>query len=124
MRPVEWNDAELRVVRERLGLTVRWLAGYLAVDERTVRRWETGEIAVSAEAGLVMAQLEADTEAVVSDAIATAEAIEGGSAVIETYRDDEHYKRATGDMFPASWHRAMAARVAANLDGARVIYAR
>jgi len=36
------TDAELRVVREYLGLTGEALAAILGVDNRTIRRWEAG----------------------------------------------------------------------------------
>ena len=34
--------AELRIIRERLGVTGDWLAARLGVIPRTVRRWEAG----------------------------------------------------------------------------------
>ncbi|MFD7972405.1 helix-turn-helix domain-containing protein [Streptomyces clavifer] len=40
------TPAEFKVVREFLGVTGDWLAGYLEVSPRTVRNWEQGTYAI------------------------------------------------------------------------------
>ena len=42
------SGAELRCLREWLGLTTRWLADHLDVAERSVHRWESGAYPVPA----------------------------------------------------------------------------
>ena len=37
------NGATFRATRERLGLTTRWIADELDVNERSVHRWENGQ---------------------------------------------------------------------------------
>jgi DNA-binding transcriptional regulator YiaG len=115
------TDAEFKVTRERLGLTTRWLADHLAVAERTVHRWEAGQQAVpggvqdeldrlAAIAGAAVEQLEAELEQMPDPHVVT-------------YRTDDDYRAVEPDTdWPASWHRALAARVAERRPDAAVVY--
>jgi DNA-binding transcriptional regulator YiaG len=52
---------ELRTIRQRYGLTIRGLAGLLRIrDEKTIRRWEKGEVPVSGPASIVLELMDAD----------------------------------------------------------------
>jgi DNA-binding XRE family transcriptional regulator len=49
------TSAELKTLRESLGLSVSWLAAQVGVNERTVNYWESGKTSVPAKvAGLVL----------------------------------------------------------------------
>ncbi|GAA3267606.1 helix-turn-helix domain-containing protein [Streptomyces lavendulae] len=115
------TDAEFKVVREYLGLTGDWLAAHLGVSGRTVRHWEQGKFPIPDGVRLAMEDLEART----------AQFIEGVSAKLMdipdpgvlVYRTDAEYHAANpGSEFPASWHRAVVARVAQEVPGLRIGY--
>lgn len=115
------TDAELRMVREFLGLTTRWLAEHFGVAERTVHRWESGDTPVPDDVREEMERLEAVTAATVT---ATIEALHDVRDVeIQTYRTDRDYRRHHPEQpWPASWHRAVVARVAQEVPGLVVTY--
>lgn len=53
------TPATFRAIRKRLGLSQRGLAALLRIsDERTIRRWEQGEVPVSGPASIVMELLD------------------------------------------------------------------
>ncbi len=116
------TDAEFKVVREYLGLTGDWLAGHLDVDQRTVRSWEQGRYPIPDGVRLDIEDLEhrtaAFTEGVIGKLLDVAE------PVVLVYRTDADYHRAVpGSAFPASWHRAVIARVAQEVPGLSIAFA-
>lgn len=116
------TDAELKVVREYLGLTGDWLADHLGVSSRTVRHWEQGKFAIPDGVRLEMEDLEARTGAFVTGIID--KLLDLPDPGVVTYRTDEEYHAAHPDVpFPASWHRAVVARVAQEVLGLRVAFA-
>lgn len=55
------TPAELKAIRKRYGLTIRLLADLLRIrDEKTIRRWEKGEVPVSGPASIVLELMDAD----------------------------------------------------------------
>lgn len=53
------TNKEVQSIRKRAGLTQSGLAALLRItDQRTVRRWETGDIPVSGPASIVMELLD------------------------------------------------------------------
>ena len=113
------TPAELRVARERLGLTGDAIAELLDVDPRTCRRWEagTGPIPTGVERQIA----EWESEAV---QLSAEFAMRGQSeGVLVTYKTDENFWAHEPDRppYPASWHRAIVGRL--NLDRIRVEYA-
>ncbi len=116
------TDAELRVVREFLGLTGEWLASRLGVQDRTWRRWEAGTSPIPDGVRVEVEQLEAETARVVGHLVEAA----GSQADPElvTYRSDEQVREVlpSAEFFPASWHRAVAARVAHEVPGLVIRY--
>lgn len=117
------TDAEFRVVREYLGLTGEWLAGHLGVSSRTVRHWEQGRYPIPDGVRLAIEQLEADTAGFVSGIVASLNSHPDPDVTVMTYRNDEEYRAAHPDVaFPASWHRALIARVAQEVPGLGVAY--
>jgi len=117
--PLLMTDAELRCLREQLGLSVRDLAKAVNRHERNVHRWENGEQAISRETAEALQSLVAYTDATVNALVAL-----GGGEAITTYRNDEAFHEAfdAGALkLPASWHRAVAWR-AAQQTGAAITY--
>jgi len=106
----DMTPAEFRILREYLGLPPGWLADHLGVRERTVARWEHGAAPIPPGVVEDITTLAETTARMVHSLIQ--EAKSAGKLV--TYRTDEDF-RASGapyaDTFPASWHRAVAARV-------------
>lgn len=117
--PLLMTDAELRCLREQLGLSVRDLAKAVGRHERNVHRWENGEQAISRETADAVQELVAFTNATVTALV------DGGGETIATYRNDQtfHENFETGARnLPASWHRAVAWRAAKQIPGATVRY--
>lgn len=116
------TPAELRVVREFLGLTPEWLAGHLGVSGRTVRHWEQGKYPIPDGVRLEIEDLERRTGEFVSGIID--KLIDLPNPAVITYRDDAEYRAAHPDIrFPASWHRAVVARVAQEVPALAIAYA-
>lgn len=116
------TDAEFRVVREFLGLTGDWLATHLKVNPRTVRAWEQGRYPIPDGVRLEMEDLERRTGEFIG-AVVEKIADVPDPAVI-TYRSDAEYHAAHRDVeFPASWHRAVIARIALEVPALSIVYA-
>lgn len=113
--------AEMRVVREHLGLTTRWLADHLQVAERTVHRWENGQIRVPDGVRVAIEHLEQLTAQHVDAAIAACN--DARDPALATYRTDQDYRRHHPEQpWPAEWHRAVCARVAQEVPGLVITY--
>lgn len=116
------TDAEFRVVREWLGLTGDWLAQHLGVSDRTVRHWEQGKYPIPEGVREEMEKLEADTALTVANAVDQLMDIPDPGIV--TYRTDVEYHAAHPEVpFPASWHRALVARIAQEVPALVIAYA-
>lgn len=116
------SDAEFRVVREYLGLTPEWVAEHLAVSARTVRHWEAGKYAIPDGVREEMEKLEADTTLTINDVVARL--LDLPEAGIVTYRSDAEFHAVHPEVtFPASWHRAVVARVAQEVPALAIAYA-
>ena len=116
------TPAELRVVREFLGLSSAALAGYLGVTDRTVRHWEAGKYPVPDGVRIEIEKLEAYTARFVADVVERL--LDIPDPVVVTYRTDEEYHEAHPEIpLPASWHRAVVARVAQEVPALSIVYA-
>lgn len=116
------TPAELRCLREFLGLPPVWLADRLNVRERTLHRWEAAVIPIPDGVAVEVEALANDAGDIVDALVQQYEKSGGGELV--TYRTDEDY-RSVGDLgliYPASWHRAIAARVAEQVSGITLVY--
>jgi hypothetical protein len=113
--------ADLKVVREWLGLPTRWLAEHLGVQERAVHRWEAGVSPIPDGVRLAVERLEQQTAAFVGAAVdALGDARDPGML---TYRTDDDYRAHHPQQpWPASWHRAVVARVAHEVPGMAIDY--
>jgi hypothetical protein len=116
------TPAEFKVVREFLGLTGDWIAAYLDVSPRTVRHWEQGKYAIPDGIRLIIEGLEARTGAFVTQSVMKLMDLPDPGVI--TYRDDAEYHAAHPDSeFPASWHRAVVARIAQEVPGLSIAFA-
>ncbi|MFG2970844.1 helix-turn-helix domain-containing protein [Streptomyces sp. NPDC048288] len=116
------SAAELRVVREFLGLTPEWLASHLSVSARTVRHWEAGKYAIPDGVRLEVEDLEARTGEFVTGVVEKLMDLPDPGVI--TYRDDAEYHAAHPESeFPASWHRAVVARIAQDVPALAIAYA-
>lgn len=53
------KPATIKAIRNRAGLTLTGLAAVLRIsDERTVRRWEHGDVPISGPASIIMEMLD------------------------------------------------------------------
>jgi len=116
------TPAELRVVREWLGLTGEALGALIGVQDRTVRRWEAGQDRVPEGARLDIERLEDMAAAAVGavvDQLADAREVR-----MLTYRTNDDFWAHRPELapHPASWHRAIAARVAQEVPGLAIDY--
>ena len=115
------TPAEFRVARESMGMSGPWLAAHLGVSDRTQRHWESGRYPIPDGVRLEIERLLADTDQHVTAHI---ERMTGmPNPVMITYATDEQYHAAHPDSpYPASWHRAVAARVAREVTGLSIVY--
>lgn len=115
------TDAELRVVREYLGLTPEWLAAHLGVSARTVRHWEAGKYAIPDGVRLEVEDLEKRTREWINALVP--KLLDLPEPAVAVYRTDADYHAAeSGSKFPASWHRAVVARIAQEVPGLAIGY--
>lgn len=115
------TDAELRTIREHLGLTTRWVADHLGVAERSVHRWESGERDVPDGVRRQLEQWEIDTATTIDRAVIGL--MDLPDPAVATYRSDEHYRQHEPDaLWPALWHRATIARIAERVPGLIIAY--
>jgi len=115
------TPAELKVVREFLGLPGAALAKYLKVSDRTVRHWEEGKFPIPDGVRLVIEDLEERTAVFVAGIVE--KLMDYPDPVVVTYRNDQEYHAAHPEIpFPASWHRAVVARVAQEVPGLSIVY--
>lgn len=116
------TDAGFKVAREYLGLTGDWLASHLGVTPRTVRYWEQGKYPIPDSVRLEIEDLETRTGEFVSGIVEKLMDIPEPGVI--TYRNDDEYHAAHPEVpFPASWHRAVIARVAQEVPALSIVYA-
>lgn len=107
------TGAEVRTIREGLGVTAEWLADHLGIQTRTVQRWESGHNAVAefaADELLLLEQQAADQVG------AHVEAFTGAQVPPVLAIDDSH-----PDSWPAGWQRRIAFRVRQEVPGLRIL---
>lgn len=115
------TGAELRVIREYLGLTGDWLAQHLQVNPRTVRSWEQGRDPIPDGVRLEVEHMEAVTAEFVGAIVA--QLLDIPDPLVVVYRSDVEYQAAHPEQpWPASWHRAVIARVAHEVPALRIDY--
>ena len=115
------SGAELRCLREWLGLTTRWLADHLGVAERSVHRWESGIREVPEGVAAEVLRLSEITYGVLNGLID--QLLDVPEPGVYTYMSDADYRSHHPEQdWPASWHRALCARLADEVPGLRITY--
>ncbi len=114
------SPAEFRCLYELLGLTPEWVAAHLDVSGDQVMRWAAGDEPVPNNAADELSSLATMTAKLVHE---LAIAHQWGGSIL-TYRDDTEFQAVDpfGLTYPASWHRAVAARVADRCVGVEINY--
>lgn len=118
------SAAEFKVARERLGLTASWVASQLGVADRSIARYESGEMPVSLAAEELIEVVHAHTNRMVMSSMSKLKLRKGQDFVtLYTFRRDEDmaatYAGNPDTEFgplTASWHRAMIGRLALITD--------
>ncbi len=91
------------------------------MNPRTVRSWEQGRDRIPDGVRLRIEQMEASTAETVTSTIDAL--MDAPDPAVGTYRSDLHYQAWEPDAgWPASWHRAVIARVAAEVPGLVITY--
>lgn len=109
--------AEVRAIREGLGITAEWLADHLGVQTRTVQRWESGQNQVKPFAVEALLLLEAEAAKQVR---AHLEAFAGPCPDFPAVLDIDD-SRQRHDAWPAGWQRMIAFRVRQETPALRII---
>lgn len=116
------TPAELKTIRESLGLSVPQLTAMLRVSERAVRFWEDGRFTIPDGVADTLGGMQRDLGRL-ADALIEHLRAKGGP-VLHVYRSDADYHDADPNSpYPASWHRAAAARVLRALPSLRLDFA-
>ncbi|WP_455233086.1 helix-turn-helix domain-containing protein [Geopseudomonas aromaticivorans] len=113
------TPAELKTLRESLGLTAQWVADQAGVRLRTVQYWEAGRAAVPEDVARLIEGVEAKIDAAVAQAVEIVEehrAQHGElppEVLLRRYRSEEYLWRHRPDFqpLPLSAHGALLARV-------------
>ena len=108
------TDAEFRVTRESLGLTLDATAERLGVHLRTVSRWEAGDAPIPPGVADTLREW-VDQQDAQADAWA-ARLVDVPEPVLVIPR------AGVREGWPAGWWRALAARVVEDVPGLRVTY--
>lgn len=111
------TPAELRMVREYLGLSQQWVLDRLGVHQRTIRHWESGRNHIPDGVRLQLEAWEDDTAAQVGRLVTPL--LDARDPVLVVPQTDEECA-ATG--WPARWWRHVAARVAVEVPGLSITY--
>lgn len=120
--PPGMTDAAFRTIREFLGLTGDWLAAHLDVSPRTVRHWEQGKYPIPDGVRQAVEALKDYTADCIGAYVTTLIGLPDPSVYV--YRTDEQMRAASLEFdMPASWHRAVIARVALEVPALQITYA-
>lgn len=116
------TGAEFKCTRESLGLTSSNLGNILNVDPRTIRAWEEEKYPIPTGIIHELHKIQIETDDQVDYYLDQFE--HGPTPVLITYRTDpEYHQYHPGSKWSASWHRAVAARVAWEMPDITLVYA-
>lgn len=108
------TGAELRVLRERCGISIQWLAAAAGVTRRSVTRWERDEPGagweVPEDVWQIVTAIGAHQDEMASNAINMIDTT-GATPVIVAYREAEDFDIGNEDGWSPAMHRAMIARI-------------
>ena len=114
------TSAELRVVREMLGLSQEDLARLLHVEVELLSRWESGAVEIPTSVRLAVERQEAKATNEVSDLVNGLN--DARDVGVVTFRTDEDFRLAMPGVsnYPATWHRSIVARACQEVFEVRV----
>lgn len=95
-----------------------------SVSPRTVRHWEQGKYRIPDGVREEIEHLEAATAQAVTAGVDTYRNMPDPAGVpLITYRSDDDYRAHHPEIrWPASWHRAVCARIAHEIPGLTIVY--
>ncbi len=116
------TPAEIRSIREHLGLSQEEFADVLNIDVRSVRRWETGQQDIHAGNAAAIRKIVDITATNVRQLVIELRGQPHPTLV--TYQSDADMwaHRPALVPFPARWHRIIAARVAELVPNLTITY--
>lgn len=112
------TPAEFKTLRESLGLTTEWLAIHFKVAQRTIMRWEDAGTPPENVAGELL-NIEEYAESLADDILEQLRAVDGAEIEYAVPRINDD---AVSDQFPASFWRAVGARVRAGNPDVQLIW--
>jgi transcriptional regulator with XRE-family HTH domain len=129
------RPAELKTLREAVGLSVPDLASLTKVQERTVRYWESGRNSVPDDVAETVLKIDEMLDAIVENSLATVRDLiknagEPEEVVLLRYRENADLWRFLPEFkpLPATTHAAMLARLRGELADmyvpSRIVYMR
>lgn len=117
------TPAELKTIRESLGLSINWIAEQFNVSIRSAQYWESGERSVPADVSEMLESLDRLIDEYVDDTVdLVQELIDSGERPNQVnlirYRTDKDLQKYLPDMaaFPATTHAAMLYRIRKELS--------
>lgn len=119
-----FTGAELVAAREYLGVSAEWLSGRLGVTARTLRNWESGRVAVpKSAADSVREHLDCTGDAE-DELISWFRPSNRLRPAFQVFRTDAELLAACPTSYwPASWYRALYARVIRAGVATRIVHA-
>lgn len=111
------TPAELKTIRESLGLSAQWLADQAGVLQRSVQYWEAGRSRVPDDVAELLLKLDAQFSEATRQAVVDEQTAKQGHPPevvrLYRYRDDAALWEARPDMdgLPVTAHAALLARV-------------
>ena len=119
------TGAELKAMREYLGLSTAWMAEKLVIGERRIQRMESAQEPMAEPVVKLIDKAQADAQDLVEKMTPLyrrkVKAAGGAPALLPTYRIDKDGFDA-GLEYPARWHRHVAARICDGAPGAIIVY--
>lgn len=113
------TPAELKTIRETLGLPISWISKRFNVSARSAQYWESGERTVPDDVAEVLTRLDASfTAAAEQSALKAKDLGEQSLVILIRYKTDNDLWRFRPDMrgLPASAHAALLSRTRAALS--------
>lgn len=111
------SPAELRVVREYLGLTLESLAGMLDVRPDTVRKWEYGRAPIPYRIREDLEKIEAYTATAVGEMVTALQDARDPAVLVPMTDEQLHDARPDMAHLPARWYRHVIARAVHEVPG-------
>lgn len=116
------TPAEIRSIREHLGLSHTELAAFLSVDVRSVRRWEAGQQYIHDDNAESIRKLVDITGTAVRQRVINLRPRTNPTMVVYRFDEDMWAAHPEYAPLPARWHRIIAARVGEQVPGLVIAY--